>query len=446
MPHFSRFTHSIAVFAVLALLLSGFSPLRAEASAASTRTKGSASVKAGSAAKQKKTAANAERQRGPTRASAGKAKKPTAAASARNPRKTASGKAGAVKPAPASTSGKKAGSKSRRAARNASAPRGPYKSAVLYNTSTGQVIFSRNPNTQVPPASLTKILSMYVAEDAIRARKINPDALVTVSPRAAAAGGSRMGLRAYDKVPLGDLLHGMAVSSGNDASIAVAEFIGGSERKFVQMMNQKARSLGMTRSTFVNANGLPAPGQYTTARDMLLLARAYLAAYPGNLQKHHNQIFNSYKGNMTANANPLLRSFHGADGLKTGFVSAAGYNLIATAKRDGQRVIGVVLGAPSSAVRATESCSLMEACFRNPATLTAQSSPGDLAAAGGRTPTASKKGKSETLIASDQGKAKSAGGKKARSKSGSSATKGKKATGTAVKSTADSTPKTRKRS
>ena len=441
MPHFSRATHILAVLAVLALLLSGFSPLQAEASAASSQAKRSASVKSGSAAKQKKTAA--VRQNTSTRTSAGKAKKTAAAPSAQKSRKTASGKAGAVRPAPASSSGKKAGGKSRRAARNASATRGPYKSAVLFNASTGQVIFSRNPNTQVPPASLTKILSMYVAEDAIRARKINPNTLVTVSPRAAAAGGSRMGLRAYDRVPLDDLLHGMAVSSGNDASIAVAEFIGGSERKFVQMMNKKARSLGMTRSTFVNANGLPAPGQYTTARDMLLLARAYLAAYPGNLQKHHNQIFNSYKGNMTANANPLLRSFHGADGLKTGFVSAAGYNLIATARRDGQRIIGVVLGAPSSAVRATESCSLMEACFRNPAALTAQSTSSDLAAVGGRTPKAAKSGKNEILAASNQPKAKSAGGKKARTKAGSSTVKGKKAS---AKSTADSTPKTRKRS
>ena len=445
MPHVSRSIHSIAILAALALLLSGVFPFQTEASAAATQTKRSSSVKSGSASKQKKATA-ATRQNTATQTNAGKAKKPAATPSAQKSRKTASGKTSTAKPASASSSGKKSGSKSRRAARNAPAARGPYKSAVLYNASTGQVIFSRNPNTQVPPASLTKILSMYVAEDAIRARKINPNTLVTVSPRAAAAGGSRMGLRAYDRVPLVDLLHGMAVYSGNDASIAVAEFIGGSERKFVQMMNKKARSLGMTRSTFVNANGLPAPGQYTTARDILLLARAYLAAYPGNLQKHHNQVFNSYKGNMTANANPLLRSFHGADGLKTGFVSAAGYNLIATAKRDGQRVIGVVLGAPSSSVRATESCSLMEACFRNPATLTAQSTSSDLAAVGGKRPKAAKSGKNETLAEADQGKAKSSSGKKARAKAGSSATKGKKTTGNPAKSTADNTPKTRKRS
>ncbi len=289
---------------------------------------------------------------------------------------------------------------------------------------------------------------MFVAEDAIRARNIRPNTLVTVSPRAAAAGGSRMGLRAYDKVPLEDLLHGMAVSSGNDASVAVAEYIGGSESKFVQMMNRKARSLGMSRSTFINSNGLPAPGQYTTAKDMLALARAYLAAYPSNLQKHHNQTFNSYKGNLTSNANPLLRSFPGADGLKTGFVSAAGYNLIATAQRNGQRVIGVILGAPTSASRATAACSLMEACFTSPATLTAQSTPADLAEAGGRVSASKSKNQSLQASAPDASSSKPQDGKRAsgKSKASASSKKGKKAAGSSTKNTADKTRKAQKMS
>lgn len=313
------------------------------------------------------------------------------------------------------------------------------------------MIFSRNPNRQIPPASLTKVLSMFVAEDAIRARKINPNTLVTVSPRAAAAGGSRMGLNAYDKVRLEDLLHGMAVSSGNDASIAVAEFIGGSEKKFVQMMNRKARALGMSRSTFMNSNGLPARGQYTTAKDMLALSRAYLAAYPGNLRKHHKQIFNSYRGNMTANANPLLRAFQGADGLKTGYVNAAGYNLIATAQRNGQRVIGVILGAPSSAVRANEACSLMEACFNTPATLTARSTAADLAAVGGKSASKGKKNTKTTLRTPKTAKAgapalKAQTGKKPlpKGKPASSSAKGKRPAANPAKKTADKTPKTQK--
>jgi D-alanyl-D-alanine carboxypeptidase (penicillin-binding protein 5/6) len=262
-----------------------------------------------------------------------------------------------------------------------------YKAALLFNASTGQTLYSYNPNRQVPPASLTKILSMFVAEDAIRTRKINPDAMVTISGRAAAAAGSRMGITKNDKVSLESLLHGMAVASGNDASIAVAEYIGGSEKRFVQMMNKKARSLGMTKSAFVNASGLPAPGQYTTAKDMLALARAYLAAYPGNLKKHHTHMFSTYKGHTTVNANPLLKIFQGADGLKTGFVNASGYNLISTAQRNGQRVIGVILGAPSKTARAAEAHALMEASFTNPQSLTAKSSFKDATA------TASKKRK-----------------------------------------------------
>lgn len=371
---------------VFALLLSGL-PLRdASARASASRTKQNATSQAGtSSAQAKSSAAKARKSSTPTRNAKVSSNRSSATATRATPKKSQKNTGSAVVRASGSHSKSRKNKYSRRY--SLSAPRSPYKSAVIYNVATGQVVFSRDPNRQVPPASLTKILSMFVAEDAIRARRINPNTLVTVSPRAAAAGGSRMGLSPRDKVPLEDLLHGMAVSSGNDASIAVAEFIGGSEKNFVQMMNRKARSIGMSRSTFVNANGLPAPGQYTTAKDMLTLARAYLVAYPGNLQKHHSQSFNSYKGNMTANANPLLRSFYGADGLKTGYVTAAGYNLIATAQRNGQRVIGVILGAPSSSVRANEACSLMGACYSDPTTLTAQSSPADLAAVTGKTTT-----------------------------------------------------------
>lgn len=438
----------VIVLAIVTLVLSGLPPRQAEANTASSKTKQNTSVNANNAPRQKRASPSETRESGSTRTSAKSAKQQSSSSSRPASKKRNSHNQNASDSNAASTAKKKSGRKARTSRHSAAALRAPYKGAVVFNASTGQVIFSRNPNTQVPPASLTKILSMFVAEDAIRARKINPNTLVTVSPRAAAARGSRMGLRAYDKVPLEDLLHGMAVSSGNDASIAVAEYIGGSEKKFVQMMNQKARSLGMTRSTFANANGLPAPGQYTTAKDMLALSRAYLAAYPGNLQKHHKQIFNSYRGNMTANANPLLRAFHGADGLKTGFVNAAGYNLIATAQRDGQRVIGVVLGAPSSAVRANEACSLMEACFSTPATLTAQSTPADLAAAGGKTPGKGQKEAKETLRTADADPPalKARNGKKSseKGKTGASSKKGKRTTGSPAKNTADKTPKTRK--
>ncbi len=242
-------------------------------------------------------------------------------------------------------------------------PRFGYKSAVLFNDSTKKIVFSKNGNTPIPPASLTKIISMFVALDAMKAKKIAPSTMVTVSAKAAAAKGSRLGLRKGDKVSLDHLLRGMAISSGNDASIAVAEFIGGNEKNFVLAMNKKARAIGMKKTTFKNANGLPAKGQFTTANDMLALVRSYLAAYPENLRKYHSHKFNTYKGGITTNANPLLGQFAGADGLKTGYVDASGYNLIATAKRGNVRIIGVILGAPTSGARAAESKALMEAGF-----------------------------------------------------------------------------------
>ena len=250
----------------------------------------------------------------------------------------------------------------RRKGRVAARPK-DFKGAVLYNVTAGKIVFARDADVPVAPASLTKILSMYVALDAMKSRRISPSTIVKVSAKAASAGGSRMGLHAGDRVSLDELLRGMAVSSGNDASVAVAEYIGKSEAGFVVMMNAKARQVGMRNSVFRNANGLPAKGQVTTARDMLALARRYLADYPGNLDKYHCQRVNEYNGCYTANANPLLGSFAGADGLKTGYVDASGYNLIATAQRGRVRIIGVILGAPTSAERAHEASALMEAGF-----------------------------------------------------------------------------------
>lgn len=335
-----------------------------------------------------------------------------------------------------------------------------YKSCVIYNAKSKKVIFSRNGDRKIPPASLTKILSMYVAEDAIRNRKLNRNAKVTVSARAAAAGGSRMGLRAGDKVSLDELLRGMAVASGNDASIAVAEFIGGSEQNFVRMMNKKARGIGMKRSTFKNANGLPAPGQYTTAKDMLTLANSYLAAYPDNLAKYHNKSVHIYKNKYSCNANPLLGVFEGADGLKTGFVSASGYNLIATAKRKNQRYIGVILGAPSSSVRAVQARNLMEACFTRPSTFAASASEDDsrkVVASQKKAPSVAAKntGKKKTVTKSKaSASVKTAKGKggnkvatsssKGKSKRASTGKVKKRSSPPAVKSTADKSKKGRK--
>jgi D-alanyl-D-alanine carboxypeptidase (penicillin-binding protein 5/6) len=427
-----RFFQYTLVLALFALGQSAFLPEQVQASNTPLKAKRNAQISSDKASKRQEPSVFQSNKGASDKAVAQSAKRRANGTAALSTQGTSSRKYSAPSSSATKASEKKTGRKRDGISRKKSpGARAPYKSAIIVNVGTGKILFAHNPNSRIPPASLTKILAMFVAEDAIRARNINSNTLVTVSRKAAAAGGSRMGLGANDKVPLVDLLHGMAVSSGNDASIAVAEYIGGSEKQFVQMMNRKAASLGMSKSTFVNANGLPAPGQYSTAKDMLILARAYLAAYPDNLQKHHNHSFNSYNGNITTNANPLLKTFQGADGLKTGFVNASGYNLIATAQRNGQRVIGVILGAPSRSVRAAEANALLEACFSSPETLAARSSSENAAADEKKTMASAEKkrnlsprsAKNTVLASAMQDKAKKAVVKK---QPGSSSKKGKK--------------------
>ena len=252
----------------------------------------------------------------------------------------------------------KKGSKKRKAAPQR------FKSALLYNQYANKIVLTKSVGQQIPPASLTKILAMYVALDMMKAKRVTLQTLVPVSAKAASARGSRMGLRAGEKVPLVDLFRGMAVASGNDATVAVAEFFGGTEKKFVQAMNKKARQVGMKNSVFKNCNGLPAKGQLTTAADMLALARSYLNAYPQNLDAYHSLRYFAFKNHgVVTNANPVLGNVPGADGLKTGYVDASGYNVIVTAKRGNVRLIGVLLGCPSGSVRAEEAAALLEAGF-----------------------------------------------------------------------------------
>ena len=179
------------------------------------------------------------------------------------------------------------------------------RSAVLMDARTGKILYSQNPDVRIPPASLTKIMSMMVTFDAIRSGKVKLSDQIRVSRHAARQGGSRMGLRAGERVSLNRLLMGMAVSSGNDASMAVAERVGGSGRAFVKMMNNKARQIGMSSSTFKTPNGLPAAGQYTTARDMARLGYVYLKNNPSALQYHRVRVL-KHRGAVTTNKNPLL--------------------------------------------------------------------------------------------------------------------------------------------
>ncbi|MCE5335590.1 MAG: serine hydrolase [Desulfobacteraceae bacterium] len=237
------------------------------------------------------------------------------------------------------------------------------KAAVLVDMEHGRILFEQNPDMQIAPASITKILTLYLVFEAIKEGHVHLSDKVEVSRRAASTGGSRMGLRAGTRVSLEELIKGMAVVSGNDACVAAAEHISGSVERFVTRMNAKARELGMTNSRFMTPNGLPASGQVTTAHDIARLSMAYLRRFPESLSIHSMTAY-TYGKSSHHNANRLLGKCAGVDGLKTGFVCASGYNISATGKRNGIRVLAVVLGARSAWVRCNEAERLLEAGFR----------------------------------------------------------------------------------
>jgi len=238
------------------------------------------------------------------------------------------------------------------------------KSAMLWNMNTGEVLYEQNPDVQIPPASLTKILTLYIIFDAIRQGRLRPWDVVDVPERAAAQGGSSMRLRSGESVKVTDLIKGIAVASANDACMAMAEYLeNGNADAFVALMNDTARRLGMTNSVFMNPNGLPADGQLTTARDMLRLANAYLEQFPKSLTIHSMQYF-THNNRQRHNANSLLGRYEGVDGLKTGFVCASGYNIVATARRGDTRLIAVVLGSRNPRVRERETAKLLDKGFR----------------------------------------------------------------------------------
>ncbi len=237
------------------------------------------------------------------------------------------------------------------------------RSAILINDSNGKVLYTKNPDRPMQPASLTKILSLYLVNEAIAEGKIHPTDRVKISVNAQITGGSSMYLVDETEVVLDDLIKGMAVVSANDASVAVAEHLGGSINNFVSMMNAKAKALGMKRSHFVNPNGLPARGQVTTARDILKLSRAYIRDFSDVLQIHSMQEY-TFANITQRNSNTLLRQCKDVDGLKTGFVRTAGFHLVATAKRGDTRLIAVVMGEKNPRIRARDTAKLLELGFR----------------------------------------------------------------------------------
>jgi len=237
------------------------------------------------------------------------------------------------------------------------------KSAALLEGASGQLLASHNKDEKIPPASFVKVLTLYVVYDMIRSDKIKFTDEIYISKKAWETGGSKMYLVVGAKVPLEDIIKGIAIVSGNDACVAVAEHISGNTETFVKLMNDTAQKRGMSNSHFDNPHGLPS-GQYTTAYDMAILARSYINDFPDAL-KIHSTLEYTYSGIRQDNRNTLLRKDSTVDGLKTGFIAEAGYHLLATAKRDERRLIAVVMGAKNRAIRAAEALKLLNYGYRN---------------------------------------------------------------------------------
>jgi D-alanyl-D-alanine carboxypeptidase (penicillin-binding protein 5/6) len=244
------------------------------------------------------------------------------------------------------------------------------QSAVLMDGLTGQVLYEQNPQLRIAPASFVKVMTLYLVYDAIHDGQLKMDDLVTVSERAWRTQGSKMFIKVGDRVRVEDLLKGVAIASGNDACISLAEHLSGSEEVFVSKMNEKAKLLGLKDSQFRNSDGMPAGGQYTTAMDMAILSRRYIEDHPEALSFHSTTEF-EYNGIRQGNRNTLLQKNIGVDGLKTGHVEESGYHLAATAKRDGQRMIAVVMGCDKLRKRAPEAQKLLEYGFKNFSTVEA---------------------------------------------------------------------------
>ena len=237
------------------------------------------------------------------------------------------------------------------------------KSSVLMEHSSGRILQQQNKDEQIPPASFAKLLTLYVVFDLIAKRQARLDDEVFISEKAWRTGGSKMFVREGDRVPLEELIKGIAVVSGNDACVAVAEHFSGSEEAFVKVMNETASKLGMMNSHFGNSHGLPGRGQLTTAHDMALLAMYYLRDFPQALQYHSLPEY-TFSDIRQYNRNRLLRRDDSVDGLKTGFTAASGYHLLATAEREGRRLISVLMGGTSPAVRTEESAKLLNYGYR----------------------------------------------------------------------------------
>ncbi|MDD6323940.1 MAG: D-alanyl-D-alanine carboxypeptidase [Bacilli bacterium] len=240
------------------------------------------------------------------------------------------------------------------------------KSAILLEADTGKVLFEKNADEKLPPASMTKLMSMLIIIEAIDHGVIKWNQNVTVSENASKMGGSQILLETGEKMTVRDLFKGVAIASGNDAVVALSEAVAGNENNFINMMNKKARQLGLKNTNFKNPHGLDTADHYSSSRDMALIAK--------ELVKHkdvlkYTSIYETYLRENTdrkiwlVNTNKLVRFKEGVDGLKTGFTRGAGYCMTATAKQDGMRIIAVVMGQKTSKIRNKEISEMLDYAF-----------------------------------------------------------------------------------
>lgn len=244
------------------------------------------------------------------------------------------------------------------------APSLPSKSDILIDYHSGQVLAEKNADERVEPASLTKIMTAYVVFRELKAGNIHLDDKVHISEKAWRMKGSRMFVEVNTDVPAGELVKGMIIQSGNDASVALAEHTAGSEDAFVTLMNQQAQRLGMTHTHFANATGMPNPEHYTTARDLAKVTRALIHDFPKYYQKYYHQKEYTYNDIRQFNRNRLLWLDSRVDGVKTGHTESAGFCLITSGKEDDMRLISVVLGTHSDNQRVEANRALLNYGFR----------------------------------------------------------------------------------
>lgn len=236
--------------------------------------------------------------------------------------------------------------------------------AIVFDVRTGTVFYSESPDQPWHPASLTKLMTAYLTFDALKAGRIKPDDKVVASPTSRRQPASKIGFRPGAKMTISKALEALIVKSANDVAVMVAEKIGGSVPGFVALMNETAGRLGMTRTRFVNPNGLPHKAQVTTARDMGILAKRIIEEFPEHAALFTKKYMKLGKIRMRSH-NGLLKTLEGADGMKTGFICSAGFNIVASATRHGRRIIAVVLGEPTARARNARARQLLEYAFSN---------------------------------------------------------------------------------